>query len=124
MADDKLRISINSGSIPGEEVVSLDGFLNAETAFRFRDAVRAQKPEILVIDMSGVRYVDSSGLGVLISLYVSYERNDKRFFLAGMNDRVWELFRTCKIQDVFIRYESVSQAEEAMRTFAERIAPS
>jgi len=114
MADDKLDLRIFDGARPGEKVMVLQGVLNAETAFQFRDCVRADKSAALVIDMSRVRYVDSSGLGVLIGTYVSFERNCRRLLLAGLNDRIWDLFRKCKIEDVFTRYPTVADAEQTM----------
>ena len=90
----------------------LDGVLNAETATLFRDSARSNNSDTLVVDMSRVRYVDSSGVGVLIGAYVSREGNSRRLLLAGLNDRVWDLFRTCKIQDLFTRYPSVAEAEQ------------
>jgi len=113
MADSKLRIRIVDGNRPGEKVIVLQGVLNAETAFEFRDYVRRNDSPTLVVDMSGVRYVDSSGLGVLIGSYVSFERNSRRLLLAGLNDRIWELFRTCRIEDVFTRYSTVADAEQS-----------
>src|SRR5215813_7314643 len=104
MADNHLKLEMHDGAQPGERVMVLEGVLNAETAFQFRDSVRRGEPETLVVDMSRVRYVDSSGLGVLIGAYASFERNCRRLLLAGLNDRVWELFRTCRINDVFTRY--------------------
>ncbi|HTP34547.1 MAG TPA: STAS domain-containing protein [Candidatus Acidoferrales bacterium] len=118
MADDRLQISVIEGSRPGEKVIVLVGVLNAETAFRFRDVVREHSPSALVIDMSRLRYVDSSGLGVLIGLYVSFEQGCKRLLLAGVNDRIWDLFRMCKIEGVFTRYATVADAE---RTVAESL---
>ena len=114
MADDKLRIDVLDGSRPAERVMVLQGVLNAETAFRFRDTVRQEEPRTLVIDMSLVRSLDSSGLGVLIGLYVSFERTCRRLLLAGLNDRIWDLFRTCKIEDVFTRYATVRDAEQTV----------
>jgi anti-sigma B factor antagonist len=114
MTDDKLRLQILAGACPGEKVIRVNGVLNAETAFQFRDYLRQNESATLVVDMSGVRYVDSSGLGVLIGAYVSFERNCRRLLLAGMNDRIWELFHTCKIEDVFTRYPTVAAAEQAM----------
>jgi anti-sigma B factor antagonist len=115
MADDKLSLRIFDGAQPGEKVMVLQGVLNAETAFQFRDWVRGNESAALVIDMSGVRYVDSSGLGVLIGAYVSFERNCRRLLLAGLNDRIWDLFRTCRIEDVFTRYPTVADAEQTMQ---------
>ena len=114
MPDNWLGLQVHDGARPGEKIMVLDGVLNAETAFRFRDSVRQHESATLVVDMSQVRYVDSSGLGVLIGAYVSFERNCRRLLLAGLNDRVWELFRTCKIEDVFTRYPTVAAAEQAV----------
>jgi len=114
MAGEKLALQILDGSRPGEKVIVLEGALNSETAFQFRDCVRANESATLVIDMSRVRYVDSSGLGVLIAAYVSFERSCRRLLLAGLNDRIWDLFRTCKIEDVFTRYPTVAEAERTM----------
>ena len=113
MADDKLKMLLLDGPRPGEKVMVLQGVLNAETAFQFRDSLLKNQAATLVVDMSRVRYVDSSGLGVIIGAYVSFERNCRRLLLAGLNDRVWELFRTCKIEDVFTRYPTVADAEQA-----------
>ena len=114
MADNRLEFQLRDGARPGEKVLVLDGVLNAETATRFRDTVRGNDSSTLVVDMSRVRSVDSSGLGVLIGAYVSFERNCRRLLLAGLNDRNWELFRTCKIEDVFTRYRSVADAEQTV----------
>jgi len=114
MAENKLQIDLVDGARPSAKVMVLDGVLNAETAFRLRDALQRQEPATLIIDMSRVRSVDSSGLGVLIGMYVSFERTCRRLLLAGLNDRIWDLFRVCKIEDVFTRYRTVADAEQAM----------
>jgi len=115
-------MNVFDGLRSAEKVIVLEGVLNAETAFRFRDFVREHETANLVIDMSRVRYVDSSGLGVLIGMYVSFERSCRRLLLAGLNDRIWELFRVCKIEDVFTRYPTVADAEQIGLTPAESIA--
>ena len=50
MADNKLQ-SVVDGRRSSEKVMVLEGVLNAETAFHFRDTARQHVPEILVIDM-------------------------------------------------------------------------
>jgi anti-sigma B factor antagonist len=119
MSENWLGIQIQDGPRYGEKVMVLEGVLNAETATRFRDAARKYEAATLIVDMSRVRYVDSSGLGVLIGAYVSFERNCRQLLLAGLNDRIWELFRTCNIEDVFTRYPTVAAAEQAMHVDGE-----
>lgn len=123
MADDKLQINVIDGSHPVEKVLVLEGVLNADTAFRLRDLAREFTPATLILDMSHVRYVDSSGLGVLIGIYVSFEGTSRRLLLAGLNDRVWDLFRMCKIEGVFHRYPTVADAEQTVPVSAECLAP-
>jgi anti-anti-sigma factor len=117
-SDNHLNLALRDGSRPGEQVMMLEGVLNAETATRFRDSVRENRSDTLVVDMSHVRSVDSSGLGVLIGAYVSFERNCRRLLLAGLNDRIWDLFRVCKIEDVFTRYRTVADAEQTLTASA------
>lgn len=119
MAEHKLSTQLLDGPSPDAKVMMLEGVLNAETAFRFRNAIREIQPSTLVLDMSRVRHIDSSGLGVLIGAYVSFERNCKRLLLAGLNDHVWDLFRTCKIDDVFTRYATVADAQQTVSTRSE-----
>ncbi len=106
-----LNIDVREGAQPGHEVMVLQGVLNIDTAFQFRDAVRNHTPETLILDMTAVRYVDSSGLGAIIGTYVSFERDCRHLLLAGTNDRVWDVFRICRVNDVFTRYATVADAE-------------
>jgi anti-sigma B factor antagonist len=114
MAESNLKLDIHDGTYPGEKVLVLEGVLNASTAFEFRDCARSGQPDTLVVDMTGVRHIDSSGLGVIIGTYVSFETKSKRLLLAGVSDRVWDIFRTCKVDDVFTRYATVADAEHTV----------
>ena len=43
MRHDNLKLEMLDGSRPGEKIMVLDGVLTADTAFHFRDSVRAQQ---------------------------------------------------------------------------------
>lgn len=89
---------------PAQKIMVLEGFFEYRDGFFNRDSVRKNGSATLVIDMSRVRYMASSGAGVLIGAYVTFEGNCRRLLLVGLNDRVWNLFRTCKIEGVFTRH--------------------
>jgi anti-anti-sigma factor len=114
MEQRKLSIDVMEGSRPGERIVLLDGLLNAETAFVFGDRAREKNPQSLVIDMTNVASLDSSGLGVLIGLYVSFEKSGRPLILVGANERVRDLFRMCKVEEVFTQYPTLAEAQEAL----------
>jgi anti-anti-sigma regulatory factor len=53
-------------------------------------------------------------LGVLIAAYVTFERKCRRLLLVGLNDRIWDLFRTCQLESLFTRYQTVADAEQTV----------
>ena len=113
--DRELDIATRDGKHPDERILVLKGVLIAETTSQFYVAARQYRAGPLLLDMTAVRYIDSSGLGALISTYVSLEKAFRPLMLAGLNDRIWDLFRICKITDVFTRYPTLADAETALR---------
>ena len=66
-------------------VVSLAGELDLYNAHEVRDALlecTAEGPERLVVDLSGVKFIDSTALGVLIEARTRME-NRRGFLLAA-----------------------------------------
>lgn len=105
-------MELRDGKYPDEKVLVLGGVLTAETSPDFHDVVRQNEANTLLLDMTAVRYIDSTGLGTIIGAYVSFERKSQHLLLAGLNDRTWDLFRMCKVADVFTRYATVAEAEK------------
>jgi anti-sigma B factor antagonist len=69
-----------------------------------------QKPSRLVIDLSGVTYIDSSGLAILISAMQDVEEYGGRFSLAGLQENVRTIFETARLDKVFLMYPHVDAA--------------
>src|ERR1700733_14158987 len=88
MPNDQMQLDARDGAVSGQRVVTLSGALTISTLFALQDFAHADKSEALIVDMNGVSYIDSAGLGTLISAYVSREREARRLALAGVNDRV------------------------------------
>ena len=74
-------------SASGGLVVKLTGKLSLETVHDFIQSLRHEPAEHLVLDMSGVSFLDSAGVGALVSLFVSRRNQGKTFALAGVNQQ-------------------------------------
>jgi anti-sigma B factor antagonist len=112
MASDQLQLDIRSDS--GPRVIALTGVLTISTLFAFQDFAHADKSEALIVDMSGVPYIDSAGLGSLISAYVTREREARKLAFAGVNARVKMVMTVCGVDQLFQTYASVAEAEKAL----------
>lgn len=71
------------------------------------------KPSRVVVDLSRVTYIDSSGLAVLIEGMQNVEDYGGRFALAGLQENVRSIFETARLDQVFLIYPHVDAALSA-----------
>jgi anti-sigma B factor antagonist len=69
-----------------------------------------KKPDKLVVDLSRVTYVDSSGLAVLIEAMQTIEEYGGRFAIAGMQETVRSIFEIARLDQVFRIFPDVESA--------------
>jgi len=88
---------------PTEIVFHFAGKLVSSTSSVLRDAVRKVIPEkkTIVLDFDKVSYVDSSGLGVLVSVWVSTKREGCELKIVNLSQAVKELFRLTNLDKLF-----------------------
>lgn len=112
MPDAPLNISTSAPS-SNATVLKLDGPLVITHLFQFQTALRAQTAPKVVLDLSNVPYMDSSGLGAILNAYVSAKKNGRALVLAGVNDRVNALLQLTKVDAVLKIYPDVDSAGAA-----------
>ena len=77
MESAKLELQQGQDSGNGNVVTRLDGKLSLETVNSFLQTMRQEPAKHLVLDMSGVSFLDSSGVGALVSLFVTRKHTGK-----------------------------------------------
>jgi anti-sigma B factor antagonist len=96
-------------------VLELTGDIDVETARTLRahivDRFSAPASQVIV-DLSGVGFMDSSGLGALVSGW-QLAREGGDFRLAGANPIVRRVLSITGMEDVFRLYPSVEAAASA-----------
>lgn len=94
-------------------VLSLRGPLTMENVSPFLNAVRREAAPTMILDLSGVPYLDSSGLGSLVSACTSCTKSGRRMALTGVNRRVMKVFEITKTEKVFLMFPTLGDAIEA-----------
>jgi anti-anti-sigma factor len=84
-------------------VVRCTGRLTVETAPHLKTEVRTLLPakRRLILDMSELGYMDSSGLGALVALYISAKGAKCEFELLNVTPRIRELLSMTNVRSVF-----------------------
>ena len=71
-------------------------------------------PVRIVLDLAQISYVDSAGIGELVSAYTSVTSQGGRLALAALQKRVIDLLQITKLLSVFEVFDSVDQATAAL----------
>lgn len=100
-------------NIDGTAVISFQSErLDAVIAVRFKDQFRDLTDETTsryILDLSGVDFMDSSGLGAVVAVYKFLGR-ERLLDLAGLSPPVDRVFRLTRMDSVFTIYENVEKA--------------
>jgi anti-sigma B factor antagonist len=85
-------------------VLPLEGEIDLHVAPQISaslSAMIAKKPKKLVVDLSNVSYIDSSGLAVLIEAMQNVGAYGGKFALTGLQDAVRPIFEIARLDQVF-----------------------
>jgi anti-sigma B factor antagonist len=100
----------------GFTVIAVSGEIDVYTAPKLREKlislVEAGSYQ-LIVDMEGVEFLDSTGLGVLVGGLKRVRAHDGWIDLVCTQSRIQRIFRITGLNKVFNIYDSVAQATAA-----------
>lgn len=117
-----MQLRMSTRSLEGVLVVDCSGRLVfGEESASLRDTVKkllAQNPKI-VMSLKEVNYMDSGGLGTLVSLFTTARNAGGAMKLANVGKHVGDLLQVTKLFTIF---EVFDDAEAAARSFKKDVA--
>ena len=86
-------------------VVTIQGKVNFEVTAQLRDVIRetvaTQQPKLLVINLDGVSFIDSSGLGLLVAARNSVDKSGGKLHLSCLPPTVKKTFDQTNLTNYF-----------------------
>ena len=99
-------------------IISLSGEIDLQHSPAMRQLLQtnasARVPAIL-LDFSGVKYIDSSGLATLVEYYQKARSYSGQMALAGMSNRVRSVFDLVRLNEILSIYPNVAEARAGLR---------
>ena len=89
-----------------------------EGSIALRDAIRGLADtgkKKLLLNLAGVSYIDSSGIGELIANYTTVSRQGGQLKLLNLTDRIQNLLVITKLLTVFDAYENEAEALQSFQ---------
>jgi len=105
-----------AGSI---SLVDVCGRLTSFEVGALRDAITLllkQGQKNIVLNLSGLQYLDSSGIGELAKIYVSVVKVSGQLKVVGLSPKVEEILKITQLYQVFPEFPS---EEAALQSFPE-----
>jgi anti-sigma B factor antagonist len=100
---DGLEITVHHGN--DRSIVRLRGRLNIDSSPALRDRLlamlEAQPPEAVIVDLTGVSYIDSSGIATLIEGLAIARKRQSTLCVEGLQDPFLHLFQVTGLLTLF-----------------------
>ena len=100
-----MSMKVSTRQVDGVTILDLSGrIVLGEGAIQLREAVKeltAKGQKYILLNLSDVNYIDSSGLGELVSGYTSVKNAGGELKLLGLTKKVHDLLQITKLYTVF-----------------------
>ena len=117
-----MQLRISTRTVDGILVVDCHGrIIFGEESASLRDTVKKLISENnrIVLNLAGVNYIDSGGLGTLVALFTTANNAGGAIKLANLTQRVGDLLQVTKLVTIFDVYEN---EEQAIQSFGKGVA--
>jgi anti-sigma B factor antagonist len=84
------------------------GGIDAESCYKLRVeimAIAANKPDVLVLDMKDIKFIDSNGLGLLVVVLKTMKAFGGKLILCSLNEQANMLFDLTSTRSLFEIYD-------------------
>lgn len=116
-----MQLKLSVRTVEGIVIVDCAGrIVFGEESGDLRDTVRMviTQSKRIVLNLAGVNYIDSGGLGTLVALYASARSNGGVIKLANLTQRVGDLLQVTKLVTIFDIYDSEEKAIQSFQKSA------
>lgn len=108
------ELDVNERQAGDVTILDLSGEVRlGDSSVALRDSVRkladVGKTKVL-LNLAGVKYIDSSGIGELIANYTTISRQGGQLKLLNLTDRIQNLLVITKLLTVFDSYDDEAEA--------------
>ena len=113
-----MALTMDLAQDPAYWVLKLDGDLDYGECASFRmsiDRILKSAPPATIVDLSGLEYLDSSGLGLLLSLSKEYGAQGGRLVLVT-NETVDNILSLTRLNGIFSTASTMQEALQVIDT--------
>ena len=113
MAEDTLEFGVRE-SIPDVAVIDISGDVTPTVEGPLMDAYRqCQHARAVVLNFADLDYLNSGGIGLLVTLLVRAQRHKQRLHACGLSDHYRQIFELTRLDDAIAIHDDEAGALSA-----------
>jgi anti-sigma B factor antagonist len=102
-------------------IIQPSGILDGVSAKDLRSQVmevleKENAPDVVLVDLQDVTFMDSAGLGALVSILKTVRFAGAEFFLCSLSEQVKVIFELTKMERVFKIYDDRFEFEQSVKS--------
>lgn len=116
MRGGSVEFALSTRQVGGYQVVAVSGELDVYTAPALEDALGelvAARTTDIVVDLTGVSFMDSTGLGLLIKALKWTREHDGTLRIVANTEKILKVFRVTGLDTVLPIHDSLESATGA-----------
>jgi len=118
MSDTTGRIELRSTDDPTASLIRIEGDITSASEPALTDAYTqadGSGARTIILDFSGLEYMNSGGIGLLVTLLVRAQRNGQRLLAVGLNEHYRQILALTRIDEAIGIHETTDAALAAVR---------
>ena len=118
MSETTTRIEVRSTESPTASVIQIEGDITSGSEAALMDAYgRAVDggARTIVLDFSGLEYMNSGGIGLLVTLLVRVQRQGQRLLAVGLNEHYRQILALTRLDEAIGIHDTEAAALAAVR---------
>ena len=99
--------------IPDAAVIDITGDVTAaseDVMSRAYDKAASASPQAVILNFAGLEYMNSGGIGLLVTLLVRANRAKQRLFACGLNEHYRQIFELTRLDEAIQIYATEDEA--------------
>jgi len=117
MAVAELKVSMTARKVGDKvSVINIKGDVTSASEAVLMEAYEeggGEKPKIVLLDFSGLAYMNSGGIGMLVTLLVRANRHKQKLLACGLNEHYRQIFELTRLDDAIAIYDTEADALSA-----------
>lgn len=111
MTESNVKVSLRQA--PGAAVIAITGDMTGfaeEALMEAYNTAGNDQPRAIILDFTNLEYMNSTGIGLLVTLLIRAQRQNQQLMACGLSDHYRQIFDLTRLNEAIGLYDTTADA--------------